>query len=206
VNTLAALDVIGSAMAQAQLKLFDAPPVLPEGMRYQADLIRPDEERSLVAFVETLPFKPFEFAGGFLGNRRIVSFGWRYDYQAQQLAESKPIPSELLPLQRKAARLAGCDPESFQQALVTEYAPGAGIGWHKDKPMFGDVVGVSILAACRFRLRRRQGMTWERASFVAEPRSAYLLSGPSRTLWEHSIPPLDRLRYSVTFRNFASEP
>jgi len=193
-------------MAQAQLQLFDAPLVLPDGMRYQAGLITPDDERALVAFIETLPFKPFEFAGGFLGNRRIVSFGWRYDYQAQQLAESKPIPAELLALRRKAARFAGRDPDSFQQALVTEYAPGAGIGWHKDKPMFGDIVGVSLIAPCKFRLRRRQGTTWERASLIADPRAAYLLSGPSRTVWEHSIPPLDELRYSVTFRNFARKP
>jgi alkylated DNA repair dioxygenase AlkB len=190
-------------MAHAQLKLFDASPVLPEGMRYQSGIITAADERELVAFIETLPLKPFEFAGGFRGNRRIASFGWRYDYQAQQLAESKPIPADLLALRRKAARFAGRDPESFQQALVTEYAPGAGIGWHKDKAMFGDIVGISVLAPCNFRLRRRQGTTWERASLPAEPRSAYLLSGPARSVWEHSIPPLDELRYSVTFRNFA---
>ena len=189
-------------MPQAQLKLFDAPPVLPEGMRYRANLISADEEARLVSFIEALPFKPFEFAGGFLGNRRIVSFGWRYDYQAQQLTEARAMPDELLELRRKAARFAGRPEESFQQALVTEYARGAGIGWHKDKPMFGDIVGVSLIAACKFRLRLRQGTRWSRASLMAEPRSAYLLSGASRTQWEHGIPPLDRLRYSVTFRNF----
>jgi len=88
---------------------------------------------------------------------------------------------------------------------VTEYAPGAGIGWHKDKAIFGEIVGVSLLAPCTFRLRRREGTGWQRLSFIAEPRSAYLLSGPSRMLWEHSIPPLDRLRYSVTFRNLARQ-
>jgi alkylated DNA repair dioxygenase AlkB len=190
-------------MPQAQLKLFETPPVLPEGMRYQANLISAAEAAQVVSFVETLPFKPFEFAGGFLGNRRIVSFGWRYDYQAQHLTESRPIPDELIGLRRKAARFAGRSDESFQQVLITEYTPGAGIGWHKDKPMFGDIVGVSLLAPCRFRMRLRRGTGWERASLDAEPRSAYLLSGPSRTQWEHSIPPLDQLRYSVTFRNFA---
>jgi len=190
-------------MPQAQLKLFDAPPALPEGMRYRAELISAAEEAQLVAFIETLPLKPFEFAGGFVGNRRIVSFGWRYDYQAQQLTESRPIPDELNELRRKAARFAGRPDKSFQQVLVTEYAPGAGIGWHKDKPMFGDIVGVSLVAPCRFRLRLRQGTRWQRASLIADPRSAYLLSGASRTQWEHSIPPLDRLRHSVTFRNFA---
>jgi len=189
-------------MPQSQLELFDARPFLPDGMRYRDDLIASDEEARLVDFIAQLPLKPFEFAGGFRGNRRVLSFGWRYDYQAQRLAESNPIPPELMALRRKAARFAGRAEVGFQQALVTEYAPGVGIGWHKDKPMFGDVVGISLLAPCNFRLRRKQGPGWERVSLLAEPRSAYLLSGPSRTVWEHSIPPLDRLRYSVTFRNF----
>jgi alkylated DNA repair dioxygenase AlkB len=190
-------------MAQAQLKLFDAPPSLPEGMRYRADLITLTEERALVAFIETLPLKPFEFAGGFRGNRRVVSFGWRYDYQAQRGIEADAMPGELAALRDKVARFAGIAARDFQHALVTEYAHGAGIGWHKDKAMFGEIVGVSLLAPCTFRLRRREGTGWQRMSFVAQPRSAYLMNGPSRTLWEHSIPPLDRLRYSVTFRNLA---
>ncbi|HZT26906.1 MAG TPA: alpha-ketoglutarate-dependent dioxygenase AlkB [Pseudolabrys sp.] len=190
-------------MARSQLNLFDAPPRLPAGMRYQPDLVAPDEERKLVAFIETLPLKPFEFAEGFLGNRRIVSFGWRYDYQAQRAVPVAPIPPELLPLRRKAAQFARLPEDEFRQALVTEYAPGAGIGWHKDKAMFGEIVGISLLAECTFRLRRKEGTGWERMSFVAASRSAYLLSGPARTQWEHSIPPLDRLRYSVTFRNLA---
>jgi alkylated DNA repair dioxygenase AlkB len=82
-------------------------------------------------------------------------------------------------------------------------APGAGIGWHRDKKMFGDIIGISLLAPCTFRLRLKKGSSWDRISFQANPRSAYLLGGPSRTTWEHSIPPLDRLRYSITFRTFA---
>ena len=190
-------------MPQPQLKLFDAPLALPDGMRYQAGVISADEERQLVFFIESLPLKPFEFAGGFRGNRRVLSFGWRYDYQAQRLTETNPVPEPLLALRGKAARFAGRLSETFQQALVTEYAPGAGIGWHKDKPMFGDIVGISLVAPCNFRLRRKAGSGWQRASLTAEPRSAYLLSGLSRTDWEHSIPPLEELRYSITFRNFA---
>jgi alkylated DNA repair dioxygenase AlkB len=171
-------------------------------MRYQPDLISANEERQLVSFIETLPLRPFEFAGGFRGNRRVLSFGWRYDYNQQKLNEAFPIPEQLLPLRQKAAEFTGLQAESFQQALVTEYAPGAGIGWHRDKAMFGDIVGVSLVASCKFRLRRKMGDRWERASLEAESRSAYLLSGESRTVWEHSIPPLNELRYSVTFRNF----
>ena len=94
-------------MPQTQLKLFDAPLSLPDGMRYRADLLTPVEERALVGFIETLPLKPFEFAGGFRGNRRVTSFGWRYDYQAQRAIEAEPIPDELLALRRKVARFAG---------------------------------------------------------------------------------------------------
>jgi alkylated DNA repair dioxygenase AlkB len=89
----------------------------------------------------------------------------------------------------------------IQHVLVIEYQPGASIGWHRDKNVFGDIIGVSLLSPCRFRLRRKTGSTWERVTLDAEPRSAYLLSGASRTEWEHSIPAVDALRYSVTFRN-----
>lgn len=190
-------------MQTAQLSLFETPSDLPRGLRYRPDVITSAEEAALVSFIETLPLKPFEFSGGFVGNRRIASFGWRYDYNAQKLNEACEMPAPLLGLRKAAAKFARMPAEAFQQALVTEYAPGAGIGWHRDKPMFGEIVGVSLLAACRFRLRRKEGRGWQRASFEAEPRSAYLLSGEARAVWEHSIPPLDALRYSVTFRNFA---
>jgi alkylated DNA repair dioxygenase AlkB len=101
----------------------------------------------------------------------------------------------------KASRFAGLEASDLQQVLVTEYRPGATIGWHKDRPVFGDVVGISLLTPCTFRFRRRVGETWERASIVAEPRSVYLLRGPSRGEWQHSIPAVDALRYSLTFRN-----
>jgi alkylated DNA repair dioxygenase AlkB len=102
---------------------------------------------------------------------------------------------------RRSSQSAPCEASDFQHVLLTEYAAGAGIGWHKDKPMFADVVGISLGSPCVFRFRRKAGPTWERASVVAEPRSAYLLQGPSRTEWEHSIPAVDSLRYSITFRN-----
>jgi alkylated DNA repair dioxygenase AlkB len=173
-------------------------------MRYVPDLISADEESELVSYIETLPLKPFEFAGGFVGNRRVLSFGWRYDYNAQKLTPAADnIPEPLMALRAKAAQFASREAEAFQQALITEYAPGAGIGWHKDKAMFGDIVGISLLVPCKFRLRRKDGGRWERKTLDAEPRSAYLLSGPARSVWEHSIPPMDRLRYSITFRNFA---
>jgi len=134
----------------------------------------------------------------------VVSFGWQYDFNERTLRKADDIPPFLLSLRETAARFADMAPSQLQQVLVTEYDAGAGIGWHRDKGMFGEVIGISLLSACRFRFRRKTGTTWERAAIIAEPRSAYLLSGPSRTEWEHSIPEVDTLRYSITFRSFRS--
>jgi len=193
-----------------QLSLFSgdppespAPPAqqLPEGFKYQADVISADEETQLVRQIETLPFKEFEFQG-FTGKRRVVSFGWRYDFNHRELQKANDIPTFLLPLRQRAADFAGLQPEKFQHILVTEYSPGAAIGWHRDKPVFAEVVGVSLLSSCRFRFRRKVKDKWQRAMFIAAPRSAYLLAGPARTEWEHSIPTVEGLRYSVTLRSF----
>jgi alkylated DNA repair dioxygenase AlkB len=192
-------------MTQKQLTLLGAGPELPEGFRYQPDLVSPDDEQSLLERVRELPFREFEFHG-FVGKRRVVSYGWRYDFSARAVQKADDIPPWLLPLRGAAAGFAGVEPSSLQQALVTEYAPGAAIGWHRDKAIFGDVIGISLLSSCLFRLRRKAGTTWERASLGVDPRSAYLLRGPSRIDWEHSIPPVDALRYSITFRNFRPSP
>jgi alkylated DNA repair dioxygenase AlkB len=150
--------------------------------------------------VRELAFREFEFHG-YTGKRRVVSFGWHYDFGERQLRKADDIPDFLLALRPLAAAFADLHSEDLQHVLVTEYAPGAGIGWHRDKAVFGQVVGISLLAPCVFRLRREVRGQWERVNVVAEPRSAYLLSGPARTEWEHSIPPVDALRYSITFRN-----
>ena len=146
-----------------------------------------------------LPFPAFEFHG-FLGKRRTVSFGWRYDFNGGGLGRTEPVPDFLLPVRERAAAFAALAPEALAHALIIEYQAGAGIGWHRDRPAFGDVIGLSLGSECTFRLRRKRGSTWERCSLIATPRSAYLLRGPSRTEWEHSIPPLETLRYSITFR------
>lgn len=187
-----------------QLGLFGGPR-LPEGFRYQPDLISTAEERDLIDRVRQLPFKPFEFQG-YTGRRRVVSYGWKYDFNERRLEPRDDMPEFLLPLREKAAHFAEIAPADLQQALVTEYDVGAPIGWHKDKAVFGDVIGISLLSAVPFRLRRPNGDGWERVTITAEPRSVYLLRGPSRTEWEHSIPPVEQLRYSVTFRNFAVRP
>jgi alkylated DNA repair dioxygenase AlkB len=181
--------------------LFESKPSLPEGFKYAPDFVSPEEEQGLVLNLESLPFKGFEFQG-FVGNRRVVSFGWQYDFNQRELRKADNMPPFLLPLRTRAAGFAGLTADDFQHVLVTEYSPGAGIGWHRDKAVFDEVVGISLGAPCNFRFRRKRGTSWERATVVAEPRSVYLVSGPARTEWEHSIPAVDRLRYSITFRNF----
>jgi alkylated DNA repair dioxygenase AlkB len=189
-----------SAMS-SQLSLFERLLELPEGFRYHPDVLDEEEEHTLVGEINRLPFKEFEFHC-FSGKRRVVSFGWQYDFNHAKLREAVPIPAFLLPVREKAADLAGLATQDLEHLLVTEYRPGAAIGWHKDRNIFADVIGISLLSPCTFRFRRNAGRGWQRASVLLAPRSAYLLRGPARNEWEHSIPGVDRLRYSLTFRNF----
>ncbi|MDG4883975.1 alpha-ketoglutarate-dependent dioxygenase AlkB [Mesorhizobium sp. WSM4884] len=186
----------------AQLRqgdLFGAKDSLPEGFHYRPELITRGEESDLVRHIGSLPFKPFDFHGH-LANRQVVGFGLRYDYDRREVVEAPAMPDFLLPLRDKVAAFAGRPASEFSQVLINEYRPGAGIGWHRDKPYFELVAGVSLLASCSFRLRRRNGVTWDRETIEVEPRSVYLMAGPARNEWEHSIPPLAQHRYSVTFR------
>ena len=187
-------------MPAGQPDLFAAAPALPPGLRHWDEAVPREEERALLEAFAALDFAAFAFHGH-LGRRRVVSFGRAYDFERDALRGAPPIPPFLLALRGRVAALAGLAPETLGQALVTEYPPGAAIGWHRDKAVFGDVLGVSLGAHCVFRLRRRAGASWRRASLRLEPRSAYLLRGPARTEWEHSIPPIaEGLRHSVTFR------
>jgi alkylated DNA repair dioxygenase AlkB len=182
--------------------LFGPDAAWPPGFVYRPELIGPDEETALAAGIAALPFAPFLFRG-YEGRRRVVSFGQRYDFEDGALHEAAALPAFLEPTRAKAAALAGVEEGAFVHALVTEYAPGAPIGWHRDRPQFGTVVGLSLLAPCVFRLRRKVGSRWRRVSVPLAPRSGYVLAGEVRRDWEHSIPPLDALRYSVTFRTLA---
>lgn len=188
----------------AQLPLFENRSRQPSGLTYVSGVVDLLEERALTAFIETLDLRAFEYRG-FFGARRTVSFGWRYDFNGGgfQRADSLPVPLHRV----RAQVLEGLQQRAsdFEQCSVIEYAPGAGIGWHKDRPQFGKVAGLSLLAPCRFRFRRKKvAAGWDRESLLLEPRSAYLLEGDARSVWQHSIPPLEQLRYSITFRTLAA--
>ncbi len=197
------LPIAGGQSSRPRQPSLLGPPDIP-GFAYQPDLISPEEERELVRRLSVLDFKNFEFRG-YMGSRRVVSFGFRYDFGDSKVHAAPDIPSFLLPLRQLAAQFAQIEAAALQHVLVTEYQPGAGIGWHRDRPVFRTVTGVSLLSPCRFRLRRRQPTGWHRQTVLLEPRSAYLLRGPVREEWEHSIPPAESLRYSVTFRSLKSE-
>lgn len=175
-----------------------------EGFRYQQEMIDHAVESSLIDRIRGLPFQEFDFHG-YKGKRRVVSFGWRYEFSGGgKLQKADDIPEFLLKLRSDAAAFARMRADEFQHVLVTEYGPGAGIGWHKDKAVFGNVVGISLLSPCVLRFRRKlEKGKWERVNIQTNPRSAYFLSGPSRSEWEHSILRVDELRYSVTFRSMA---
>lgn len=176
-------------------------PVLPDGFRYVPDVLSAAEEARLAARFAALPLKPFEFHG-YLGNRRIFTFGHKYMFAGADARDDHGIPDDMRPLMEIAGEISGQPAARFEQIMVTEYAPGAGIGWHLDRPNYEDIVSISFLAPCALRLRRKAGDAWERRTAWVAPRSAYLLHGAVRNDWQHSIAPMDRLRYSVTLRTF----
>jgi alkylated DNA repair dioxygenase AlkB len=178
--------------------------LLPPGFRYRAELIDVGQERELAAEVARLPMKPYDFRG-FLAQRRVHAFGYHYDYTSGVLQKADDLPPFLLDIRTKVAAFAGRAPEEFRQVLASEYTPGTPIGWHRDRPQYGEIVGVSLLSPANFRLRRRDGSRWLRASLRIEPRSVYFLTGAVRRTWEHSIPKVAALRYSLTFRTLADE-
>jgi alkylated DNA repair dioxygenase AlkB len=181
-----------------QLSFFAEKSPVPEGLRYAADFISPDAERELIAQIAALPLQPFQFRQ-YEGKRRVVSFGYRYDYTLRRLQEVEPVPSWLKPVIAGVERFGGPQTE-IAQILCSEYDTGVGIGWHRDKPQFDRVFGLSLGSACKFRFRRPAGSKWERFTLTAEPRSIYMMDGASRSEWEHSIPAVEAPRYSITFR------
>jgi alkylated DNA repair dioxygenase AlkB len=171
---------------------------LPEGLRYSAEFIAPALERELISHVSALPLQPFQF-GAFEGKRRVASFGFRYDYTLQRLQPAEPIPEWLLPLVEKVEADGGPSTQ-IAQVLCTEYEVGVGIGWHRDKRQFERIFGLSLGSPCKFRFRRAAGEKWQRYTLETAPRSLYMMSGESRSVWEHSIPAVEAPRYSITFR------
>ena len=143
---------------------------------------------------------------GIVAKRKVAHFGWDYGYESLTISPTEPIPEWLLPLRARAADVLRVRDEAIQEVLVTRYEPGAGIGWHRDAPMFGPaVLGVSLVGNCRMRFQRTIGGKRQTAEALLRPRSSYILGGAARFIWQHSIPPAKELRYSITLRTLRNE-
>lgn len=175
-------------------------PSLPAGLCYEDDVIEHSEEARLIAAIAASGLAPFQFQQ-WEGKRLTRSFGWTYDFTTGRFAPGDAIPEWLLPLRSRAAAFAGLDPDALEQVLLIEYGVGAGIGWHKDRPVFKHVIGVSLGEPAVMRFRRREGASFQRRSVELAPRSIYHMSGNIRDDWEHSIAAMDAPRWSVTFRS-----
>ncbi|MBW8844476.1 MAG: alpha-ketoglutarate-dependent dioxygenase AlkB [Burkholderiales bacterium] len=189
-----------------QTSLFEAlapsPQALPEGLAYQPEFLTVAEEAALIELVQALPLQAARYKG-FVARRRVASYGGRFDYDDNRLLPAAPLIEALYPLRERVGRWAGVSAQALGHALVAEYAPGAPLGWHRDVPNFEEVFGVSLGSEAVLRFRpyppkqlRREDML----KLPVAPRSIYALRGPARWQWQHSVAPVDALRWSVTFR------
>jgi alkylated DNA repair dioxygenase AlkB len=179
------------------------PDTPPPGFRYVRDFVDAADEAALVEATRALTFSDVVMRGQ-TARRRVAHFGWTYGYESFAVTPGPPIPPAFLPLRARVARLIAVDEAALAELLVTTYPPGAGIGWHRDAPAFGTVVGVSLLSPCRFRFQRGAGAARRTCAVELEPRSAYVLAGEARWQWQHTIPPMRTERYSLTFRTLSS--
>ena len=182
-----------------QGELFGVNDPVVAGLVFVPEAVTAAEETELAARIDAAPLALFEF-GQWRGKRLTTHYGRAYDFARGRLDEAPPLPRWLVDLRGKLAPLAGLDPPALQAALLIRYDPGAGIGWHRDRPQYGEVLGLSLGADCTMRLRRRTDTGFERRRLVLPARSLYRLSGEVRWEWEHSIVPLDMTRWSITFR------
>jgi alkylated DNA repair dioxygenase AlkB len=185
-------------------KKFANPTALPEGFLYQPDLLSESEEADLLRTVETLQFGAYDFRG-YIAKRRVVAYGEGYDSGTRRMAVTdKVIPDFLNPIRERAAAIAGVPADEIVQALVTEYSVGTPIGWHRDSPQFETIIGISLRSLCRLRLKPYQG-EGKIISVMLEPRSIYVMRGPVRWYFQHSIPAVKDLRYSITLRTLSKK-
>lgn len=174
------------------------------GLSQAGAFVTPGEQQMLIASIDAAQLSPFRFHG-WLGKRLTASYGWRYDFDDASFAPAEAIPDWLLPLRAKAARFARLQPGELVQALLIRYDPGAGIGWHRDRPVFEHVLGISLGASATMRFRRRKRGGFDRASVPLAPRSIYHLTGEARHKWEHSIAAMEVTRWSITFRSLSEK-
>jgi alkylated DNA repair dioxygenase AlkB len=195
----------------SDLGLFETAAQVPDGFIYREKFISETEERELINEIQKLHLTPFKYYQ-FTGKRRTVSFGWEYEFGKSDITTAPAVPAFILPFRTRAGALFNIDPNDLIQTSILEYSVGSPIGWHRDIPHFGLAVGVSLGAACRMRFRKysrgrmKNLKRDEVLSIKLQPRSVYLMSGASRELWQHSIPPVKELRYAIMMRTLRAKP
>ena len=188
-----------------QGNLFATSVQLPPGFFLRQDFIQPDEEAQLLREILALDLRPARYKQ-FTARRRTVSYGGSYDFSSNVLMEAAAIPSFLFELRARVAAFAELPSRDFNHAVITEYAPGTPLGWHRDVPNFEVVAGVSLVGVGRMRFRKyppAKGRNPHALAIDLQPRSAYLMRGEARWAWQHSISPTKDFRYSITFRTLA---
>jgi alkylated DNA repair dioxygenase AlkB len=197
--------------ANGDLSLFDVSAQVPDGFIYRQNFISEAEEQELIREIQKVQLAPFKYYQ-FTGKRRTASFGWQYEFGASEITTAPDMPSFLLPVRTRAGKVFNIDPNSLIQTSIIEYSIGSPIGWHRDIPHFGVVVGISLGAACRMRFRKYSRVRSKKLdrdeilSIELQPRSIYLMSGASREIWQHSIPPVKELRYAIMMRTLRAKP
>jgi alkylated DNA repair dioxygenase AlkB len=180
------------------------PEELPEGFLYRHGFLTEPEESELLRIFGGLDFAAYDYHG-YLAKRRIIRYGVNYDINTRETSEAaQPVPEFLLAVRERAAEFAGVPADDLVQAMVSEYSVGTPIGWHRDAPQFGTIIGISLGSACRLRLKPYQA-TGKILSLRLEPRSIYVMRGAARSQWQHSIPAVEQMRYSITFRTLRSK-
>jgi alkylated DNA repair dioxygenase AlkB len=175
---------------------------VPHGFRYVADFLSMDEEAALLQHIRSITLKPMVFQG-FEAKRKTESFGYDYSFDNRRLSKGKDIPTFFEPLLHQTAAFLGINAVDMAELLLTEYPPGAVINWHRDAPPFKTIIGISLLEDCIFKLRPHDKAKQTRKSVISLPmarRSLYVIDGPARSEWQHSIAPVKTTRYSITLR------
>lgn len=182
--------------------LFPHLPEFPEGFSYFPDIISGEEERQFCEIFSTLPFRSFMFHG-YEAKRKVINYGYDYHFDSRSISPGQPIPEEYNFLIQRVARRIGLASDAFRKLLITEYPVGSVINWHRDAPPFELIAGISLASDCIFRLRPYDKKLQTRSavrSFPVLRRSLYVMQGPAREAWEHSIMPVKQVRYSITMR------
>ncbi|WP_024276037.1 alpha-ketoglutarate-dependent dioxygenase AlkB [Hyphomicrobium sp. MC1] len=179
------------------------PHTLP-GLRYRDDFLSEEEESNLIRHIDAEDLAPFRFQQ-WTGKRLTATFGWSYDFETGRFGPTRPLPEFLTPVRERAAQFAGLAASRLEQALLIRYDAGAEIGWHRDRPVFEEVIGISLGSPAPMRFRQRLEKGFRRNTVPLAPRSIYLLSGEARYEWEHSIDALPEARWSITFRTLSEK-